>query len=125
LTLGSVLAKAGLVKRVGIHEARTQLSRRLEEVERGDRIIIARSGEPVAVVSRCKAAVRRRRLGWFAGEAMIRPDFDELASDIAAAPGAEWKARARHPGVPLIRARNADRASSKDETPCLKLSGQT
>jgi len=77
------------VKQVSIHEAKTQLSRLLEEVEGGERIIIARSGEPVAVLSPYKVAVRRRRLGLFAGEATMHADFDDLPSDIAAALGTE------------------------------------
>jgi prevent-host-death family protein len=77
------------VKQVNIHEAKTQLSRLLEEVEGGERIVIARAGEPVAVLSPYKAAVRRRRLGLFAGEATMHADFDELPPDIAAAFGME------------------------------------
>ena len=77
------------MKQVSIHEAKTQLSRLLEEVEGGERIIIARSGEPVAVLSPYKVAVRRRRLGLFAGEATMHADFDDLPSDIAAALGTE------------------------------------
>lgn len=77
------------MKQVNIHEAKTQLSRLLEEVEGGERIVIARAGEPVAVLSPYKAAVRRRRLGLFAGEATIHADFDELPADIAAAFGME------------------------------------
>jgi antitoxin (DNA-binding transcriptional repressor) of toxin-antitoxin stability system len=63
----------------------------LEEVEAGERVIIARAGEPVAVLSPYKAAVRRRRLGLFAGQVTIHDDFDELPSDIAAAFGASPK----------------------------------
>jgi prevent-host-death family protein len=77
------------VKQVNIHEAKTQLSRLLEDVERGERIVIARSGEPVAVLVPYKTAVRRRRLGLFAGEAKMHADFDELPADIAAAFGVE------------------------------------
>ena len=77
------------MKQVNIHEAKTQLSRLLEEVEAGERVIIARAGEPIAVLSAYKAAVRRRRLGLFAGEATLRPDFDELPADIAAMFGGE------------------------------------
>ncbi len=79
----TLLAKVSLVKQVNIHEAKTQLSRLLEEVEAGERVIIARAGEPVAVLSAYKVAVRRRRLGLFAGEATIHADFDELPADIA------------------------------------------
>jgi prevent-host-death family protein len=77
------------VKQVNIHEAKSQLSRLLEEVEGGERIVIARAGEPVAVLVPYKTAVRRRRLGLFTGEAVIHDDFDELPSDIAAAFGVE------------------------------------
>ena len=76
------------MKKVNVHEAKTQLSRLLEEVEGGERVIIARAGEPVAVLSPYKVAVRRRRLGLFAGEATIHDDFDQLPADIAAAFGA-------------------------------------
>jgi prevent-host-death family protein len=73
------------VRQVDLHEAKTQLSRLLEEVEDGERIIIARAGEPVAVLIPYRTAVWRRRLGLFAGEATMRADFDELPADIAAA----------------------------------------
>lgn len=76
------------VKRVNVHEAKTQLSRLLEEVEAGERVVIARAGEPVAVLSPYRVATRRRRLGLFAGEATVNADFDELPQDIAAAFGA-------------------------------------
>lgn len=77
------------MKQVNIHEAKTQLSRLLEEVERGERVVIARAGEPIAVLAPYKAAVRKRRLGLFAGEATVHADFDELPSDMAAAFGIE------------------------------------
>lgn len=75
------------MKQVNVHEAKTQLSRLLEEVEAGERIVIARAGEPVAVLAPYTAATRRRRLGLFAGEATIHDDFDVLPADIAAAFG--------------------------------------
>ena len=73
------------MRRVNVHEAKTQLSRLLEEVEAGERVVIARAGEPVAVLVPYRAATRKRRLGLFAGQARIHPDFDELPADIAAA----------------------------------------
>ncbi len=33
---------------VNVHEAKTHLSRLLDEVERGDEVVIARAGHPVA-----------------------------------------------------------------------------
>lgn len=73
------------MRQVNVHEAKTQLSRLLEEVEAGERIIIARAGEPVAVLSPYRVATRRRRLGLFAGQARVREDFDQLPPDMAAA----------------------------------------
>ena len=75
------------MRKVNVHEAKTQLSRLLEEVEAGERIVIARAGEPVAVLAPYKTSVRRRKLGLFAGQAKIHTDFDELPADIAAAFG--------------------------------------
>src|ERR671931_176597 len=56
------------MRQVNVHEAKTQLSRLLEEVEAGERIVIARAGEPVAVLCPYRAVVRRRRLGLFPGQ---------------------------------------------------------
>jgi prevent-host-death family protein len=77
------------MKQVNVHEAKSQLSRLLEDVENGERVVIARAGQPVAVLVSYKVAVKNRRLDQFAGEATIRDDFDELPADIAAAFGAE------------------------------------
>lgn len=77
------------MRQVDIHEAKTQLSRLLEEVEAGERVVIARDGEPVAVLAPYSAATKKRRLGLFAGEVTVHEDFDELPADIAAAGGAD------------------------------------
>ena len=76
------------MRRVNVHQAKTELSKLLEDVEGGERIVIARAGNPVAVLIPYAAATRRRRLGLFTGQARIRPDFDELPPDIADAFGA-------------------------------------
>ena len=76
------------MSQVNVQEAKTELSRLLEQVEAGERIVIARAGEPVAVLVPYKAAVRRRRLGLFEGQAQIHADFDELPPNIAASFGA-------------------------------------
>jgi prevent-host-death family protein len=36
------------MKTVNVHEAKTTLSRLLEEVERGETVVIARNGQPIA-----------------------------------------------------------------------------
>jgi prevent-host-death family protein len=77
------------MRQVNVHEAKTQLSRLLEEVEAGGRIVIARAGVPVAVLAPYKAVARRRRLGLFVGQAQIHADFDELPDDFEQALGAD------------------------------------
>ena len=77
------------MRQVNVHEAKTSLSRLLEEVEAGEKVVIARAGEPVAVLIPYQTSAKKRRLGLFPGEATIHADFDELPSDIAAAFGVE------------------------------------
>jgi len=77
------------MRQVNVHEAKTGLSRLLEEVEAGERVVIARAGKPVAVLVPFKAALKRRKLGQFAGQVKIHDDFDELPDDIAEAFGAK------------------------------------
>jgi len=73
------------MRKVNVHEAKTQLSALLEAVEAGESVVIARAGEPVAILTAFRVARRRRRLGLFAGQGEIAADFDELPADIAAA----------------------------------------
>jgi prevent-host-death family protein len=72
-------------RQVNVHEAKTQLSRLLEAVEAGERIIISRAGEPVAVLTAYHPTARKRRLGLFAGQGRIPEDFDDLPADLLAA----------------------------------------
>lgn len=46
-------------KTVNIHDAKTQLSRLIARVERGERIVIARAGKPVAELRPARKARRR------------------------------------------------------------------
>ena len=45
---------------VNVHEAKTQLSRPLAQVEAGEEVVIARRGQPVARLARCKPRGKRR-----------------------------------------------------------------
>jgi prevent-host-death family protein len=44
---------------VNIHDAKTHLSRLLERVQRGERIVIAKAGRPIAELVRVEAPGRR------------------------------------------------------------------
>jgi prevent-host-death family protein len=70
------------MKQVNVHEAKTELSKLLELVEAGERVIIARAGRPVAILSAYQPSVRKRRLGQFRGQGRILDDFDDLPEDI-------------------------------------------
>ncbi len=76
---------------VGVHEAKTQLSKLLQRVENGEEIVIERRGTPVArLVSVANAhPFAQARNRYPRDELVIADDFDELPPDIAAAFGAE------------------------------------
>jgi prevent-host-death family protein len=68
---------------VNIHEAKTHLSRLLEEVCSGQEIIIAKSGKPLARLVGLKEAPKRRRLGRLAGQFTVPTDFNAPLSEEA------------------------------------------
>jgi prevent-host-death family protein len=62
---------------VNVHEAKTQLSRLLLNVESGEEVVIARDGKPVARLVRYEEARKKRVLGRDAGKVWISPNFDD------------------------------------------------
>jgi prevent-host-death family protein len=62
---------------VNIHEAKTQLSRLLAQVEAGEEVTIARNGEPVAKLVAIEKTSNKRVLGQYRGEVIIADDFDD------------------------------------------------
>ena len=70
-----------------IHEAKTQLSRLLERVERGEEIVIARAGKPIAKLVPYEAPFQPRVGGQWEGKGWMAPDFDELPDELAEAFG--------------------------------------
>lgn len=62
---------------VNIHEAKTHLSRLLQQVRAGERIIIARAGKPVAELIAVDVQPDRREAGSAKGLLRIAADFDE------------------------------------------------
>ena len=60
-----------------VHEAKTHLSKLLRRVMNGEEIIIARAGEPIAVLSPYKETPQRRTPGGDAGQVVIHADFDQ------------------------------------------------
>jgi prevent-host-death family protein len=61
---------------VNTHEAKTNLSRLLDDVEKGEEIIIAKANRPVARLIPYREAKRRRRPGLLKGKVRVADDFD-------------------------------------------------
>jgi prevent-host-death family protein len=59
-----------------IHEAKTNLSRIVERVERGEEIILSRAGTPVAKVVPIEPATRRSGRGSLRGRLVLAGDWD-------------------------------------------------
>lgn len=77
-----------MTRTASITEAKAQLSRLIEEVERGGEIIIQRGGRSVALLTGYRPETSPRRLGGWEGRVWVADDFDELPDDIAEAFGA-------------------------------------
>jgi prevent-host-death family protein len=65
---------------VNIHEAKTRLSRLVEQAARGEPFIIAKAGHPLVRVVAVDAPTpdKVRRLGFLEGEIVVPDDFDRL-----------------------------------------------
>jgi len=68
-----------------IHEAKTQLSRLIERVQRGEEIVIGKAGRPVAKLVPYREQRRPRRAGGrWRGKVRMADDFDALPEAVAA-----------------------------------------
>ncbi len=67
-----------------MHEAKTHLSRLVEEAAAGEPFLICKAGRPMVRVSPLKegdsSAAPRRRLGLLAGQCQVPDDFDQMAA---------------------------------------------
>lgn len=76
------------MKIVNIHQAKTHLSRLVEEAAEGEEIVIAKAGKPRARLVAVGPAGKRRVAGLYKGKIRIREDFDApLPDEIARAFG--------------------------------------
>ena len=68
---------------INIHEAKTQLSRLIDQAVKGDSFIIAKAGKPLVKVTRLDApsAEHVKRLGFMEGQIAIPDDFDRMGSE--------------------------------------------
>ena len=69
------------MQKVNIHEAKTHLSRLIEQAVQGEPFIIAKAGRPLVKVTAVDAATAEgQRLGFMAGQISIPEDFDTMGS---------------------------------------------
>lgn len=69
---------------IGMHEAKTQLSKLVERAEAGEEIVITRHGQPAArLVPERRGQGFASLAGSWRGRVRIADDFDELPDDLA------------------------------------------
>ncbi len=74
-----------MVNIINIHEAKTHLSRIVDEVAAGAEVIIAKAGKPMARLSPLAGVPRRKRLGLLKGKIKVPDDFNApLPDDVIA-----------------------------------------
>jgi prevent-host-death family protein len=71
------------MKTVNIHEAKTQLSKLVEQASKGESFVIAKAGKPVVKVTALSTPIGAevRRLGFMAGQISVPDDFDRMGKE--------------------------------------------
>jgi prevent-host-death family protein len=67
---------------VNIHEAKTQLSHLLQQVSKGEEVIIGKAGVPIAKLIPFSKKSTERKPGYWRNKIVIRKDFDELPQSL-------------------------------------------
>ena len=70
------------MRTVNIHEAKTHLSRLIEQATKGEPFIIAKAGKPLVKVIPLGTPVagQVKRLGFLAGQITVPDDFDRMGN---------------------------------------------
>ena len=68
---------------VNIHEAKTHLSRLIEQAVKGESFVIAKAGKPLVRVTALDSpsGSQIRRFGFLKGQMKVPRDFDRMGSD--------------------------------------------
>ena len=77
------------MKIANLHEAKSQLSKLVEQAMRGEEVIIAKAGQPMVRLVPIRPDDSPRQGGQWKGRVRIAEDFDTLPADLAAAFGME------------------------------------
>lgn len=66
---------------INIYDAKTQLSKLVEQAAAGKDVVIARGGKPVARLTRLDAPKRKLKFGVLKGKVKVADDFDAALPD--------------------------------------------
>jgi prevent-host-death family protein len=66
---------------INIHEAKTHLSRIVDEVAAGSEVIIAKAGKPMARLMPLSGVPRAKKLGLLKGKIKVPDDFNAALSE--------------------------------------------
>jgi antitoxin (DNA-binding transcriptional repressor) of toxin-antitoxin stability system len=66
------------MRTVNVHEAKTLLSRLVEQAAAGEPFVIAKAGRPLVKVERVDAPAAVQRIGFMEGEGTVPDDFDTM-----------------------------------------------
>jgi prevent-host-death family protein len=71
------------MRTVNMHEAKTHLSRLVEQAAKGEPFVIAKAGKPMVkvVAIDTPAEKPKRRLGFMKGRISVPDDFDRMGED--------------------------------------------
>lgn len=73
------------MKKVNVHEAKSQLSSLIAAAEAGEEVVISRANKPAARLVAYERPRTARRLGEAKGLVTIHDDFEELPEELLAA----------------------------------------
>jgi prevent-host-death family protein len=71
------------MKTINIHQAKTQLSKLVEEAYQGEPFVIAKAGKPMVKVTALGTPVgtETKRLGFMTGQISVPEDFDHMGEE--------------------------------------------
>lgn len=65
-----------------IYAAKTNLSKLIDKVLKGEEVVIAKAGKPVAKLTAYKETMKSRKPGMWKGKVWVSDDFDEESEEI-------------------------------------------
>lgn len=70
---------------VNVHQAKSQLSKLMEQAESGEEVVIARAGKPAVRLVAFTVPGKERKAGAWRGQVTVADDFDALPDEVIAA----------------------------------------